>query len=93
MRASKPIHKFCVNLTSSFFVFEIENKELVEMITAANTSGIAGKDITCIRVSPSELRDSAALGKSKPSMSEIGSMMNKNDLSDLSLLSEILINE
>ena len=74
IRAISPINKFRVNFKSSSFVFDNENIECVDIITAVNIKGIAGKEISWIKVSPSEFKLAVAFGRKNPRSSENGSI-------------------
>ena len=85
-----PENRFLVNRRSSSLVFDNENIEYVDIITAAKISGIAGKDISWISVSPRVLRLPAALGRNKPKTSDSGRIKNRNDFRDRSFFSKFL---
>jgi hypothetical protein len=77
-------------LKSDFLDLDIVRIECVDNTTAANTNGIAGKDISCISDIPNEFKLSDAWGKISPSISDTGNIYIKNDLRDRSFLSAFL---
>jgi hypothetical protein len=57
----------------------------VDITTAVRTKGIAGNDINWIKVSPKELRVSAASGRNNPKIRAAGRMKKTNAFTERSL--------
>ena len=64
------------NFTSSFFS-ELLKIEVMEIITADKTKGIAGNDINWIRVNPISLRGADKKGRNLPIIIEIGKITKR----------------
>ena len=63
-----------ISIEQFYKSFDNENIECVDIITAVNIKGIAGKEISWIKVSPSEFKLAVAFGRKNPRSSESGSI-------------------